>query len=131
LDELANSKTYVFLEGRCIDNSPLHWLFTNRTKKRRLKKNLKLLFIFLEAFRDPFVAAVEAASQSSLGTKANLHKGGGCRGRLTSRRISRVYCLPGASANFTTDDAFIDSTVSNLSKAEVFNKDHLPLDYQG
>jgi hypothetical protein len=32
------------------------------------------LFIFLEAFSDPFVAAVEAASQSSSGTKAKLHK---------------------------------------------------------
>jgi hypothetical protein len=32
------------------------------------------LFIFLEAFSDPFVPAVEAASQSSLGTKVKLHK---------------------------------------------------------
>jgi hypothetical protein len=32
------------------------------------------MFIFLEAFSDPFVAAVEAASQSSSSTKAKLHK---------------------------------------------------------
>jgi hypothetical protein len=32
------------------------------------------LFILLEAFSDPFVPAVEAASQSSLGTKVKLHK---------------------------------------------------------
>jgi hypothetical protein len=32
------------------------------------------LFIFLDAFRDPFVIAAEAASQSSLGTRVNLHK---------------------------------------------------------
>jgi hypothetical protein len=32
------------------------------------------LFIFLEVFRDPFVTAAEAASQSSSGTRANLHK---------------------------------------------------------
>ena len=32
------------------------------------------MFIFLEAFRDPFVTAAEAASQSSSGTRANLHK---------------------------------------------------------
>jgi hypothetical protein len=32
------------------------------------------MFIFLEAFSDPFVAAVEAASQSSPGTRAKLHK---------------------------------------------------------
>jgi hypothetical protein len=32
------------------------------------------MFIFLEAFSDPFVAVVEAASQSSSGTKAKLHK---------------------------------------------------------
>jgi hypothetical protein len=32
------------------------------------------LFIFLEAFNDPFVTTVEAASQSSSGTRAKLHK---------------------------------------------------------
>ena len=32
------------------------------------------MFIFLEAFRDPFVTTAEAASQSSSGTRANLHK---------------------------------------------------------
>jgi hypothetical protein len=32
------------------------------------------LFIFLEAFRDPFITTAESASQSSSGTRANLHK---------------------------------------------------------
>jgi hypothetical protein len=32
------------------------------------------LFIFLDAFRDQFVTAAEAASQSSSGTRVNLHK---------------------------------------------------------
>ena len=32
------------------------------------------MFIFLEGFRDPFVTAAEATSQSSSGTRANLHK---------------------------------------------------------
>jgi hypothetical protein len=49
--------------------------FTNRIrKKRKIKRSSKLLFIFLEAFNDPFVAAVETASQSSLSTRAKLHK---------------------------------------------------------
>jgi hypothetical protein len=32
------------------------------------------MFIFLEDFSNSFVAAVEAASQSSSGTRAKLHK---------------------------------------------------------
>jgi hypothetical protein len=32
------------------------------------------MFVFLEAFRDTFVTAAESASQSSSGTRANLHK---------------------------------------------------------
>ena len=32
------------------------------------------MFIVLEAFRDPFVTAAEAASQSSSDTRAKLHK---------------------------------------------------------
>jgi hypothetical protein len=32
------------------------------------------MFIFLEAFSDPLIAVVEAASQSSPGTRAKLHK---------------------------------------------------------
>jgi hypothetical protein len=43
-------------------------------KVKEIQKSSKLLFIFLEAFSDPFVIAVEAASQSSSGTKAKLHK---------------------------------------------------------
>jgi hypothetical protein len=32
------------------------------------------MFIFLEAFRDPFVTTTEAAPPSSPGTRANLHE---------------------------------------------------------
>jgi hypothetical protein len=50
--------------------------FTKQGSKRRekLQRSSKLLFTFLEAFSDPFVTAVEAASQSSPGTRAKLHK---------------------------------------------------------
>jgi hypothetical protein len=43
-------------------------------EKGKLQRSLKLMFIFLEAFNNPFVPAVEAASQSSLGTKVKLYK---------------------------------------------------------
>jgi hypothetical protein len=42
--------------------------------KGKIQRSSKLLFIFLEAFSDPFVAVVKAASQSSPGTSAKLHK---------------------------------------------------------
>jgi hypothetical protein len=49
--------------------------FTNKTpKKKKITKKSKTPFIFLEAFRGSFVAAVEATYQSSSGTRANLHK---------------------------------------------------------
>jgi hypothetical protein len=32
------------------------------------------MFIFLEAFRDPFATASRVISQSSLGTRVNFHK---------------------------------------------------------
>jgi hypothetical protein len=32
------------------------------------------MFIFLEAFSDPFVTITESASQLSSGTRANLHE---------------------------------------------------------
>ena len=65
-----------FWEGKCIDLSALHRPFhkTESQRKRKLQRSSKLLFIFLEAFKDPFVTAAEAASQSSSGTRANLHK---------------------------------------------------------
>jgi hypothetical protein len=43
-------------------------------RREKLQRSLKLMFIFLEVFRDSFVTAVESASQSSPGTRANLHK---------------------------------------------------------
>jgi hypothetical protein len=50
-------------------------LFTNKTrKKRKIAKKFKTLVIFLEAFSDPFITAVEATSQSSPGTRAKVHK---------------------------------------------------------
>jgi hypothetical protein len=51
--------------------------FTNRaSKKRKITKSPKLLFISLEAFRDLFVTVAEAAPQLSPGTRANLHEVG-------------------------------------------------------
>jgi hypothetical protein len=42
--------------------------------KTKCTKSLKLLSILLEAFRDPFVTAAQAASQSSPDITNNLHK---------------------------------------------------------
>jgi hypothetical protein len=53
------------------------------------------LFIFLKAFKDPFITAVEAASQSSPGTKANLHK----------VEVSKEGLLLGESVEYTTSQA--------------------------
>jgi hypothetical protein len=47
--------------------------FTNGIPKK-ITKSLKLLSILLEALRDPFVTAAEAASQSSPDITNNLHK---------------------------------------------------------
>ena len=65
-----------FFKGKYIDFSVLHQPFHKQDfkEKENYKKNPKLMFIFLEAFRDPFVTAAEAASQSSSDTRANLHK---------------------------------------------------------
>jgi hypothetical protein len=49
-------------------------LQTGSQRKGKLQRSLKLLFIFLEASRDSFVTAAESASQSSPGTRANLHQ---------------------------------------------------------
>jgi hypothetical protein len=46
---------------------------TGSERKEKLQRSLKLLFIFLEAFSDPFVTTIETAPQSSLGTRAKLH----------------------------------------------------------
>jgi len=70
--------------------------FTNRTpKKGKLQRSPKLLFIFLETFRDPFVTATEAASQSSSGTRANLHKA----------EAAEEGLLLGESAEYTASQA--------------------------
>jgi hypothetical protein len=81
----------------------------------------KLLIIFLEAFGDLFVAAAEAAFQSSPGTKANLHKVEAVEEGL----------LLGELAEYTassTHDASIETIASNPSKAHIFAKEHLPRD---
>ena len=82
------------------------------------------MFIFLEAFRDPFVTADKAASQSSLGTRANLHKVEAAEEGLLLDESAKYT----ASANSRTHDASFDSTAGNLSKAQIFTKDHLPRD---
>jgi hypothetical protein len=49
--------------------------FTNRiAKKRKLRRNSKLVIIFFKTLGDPFVAVAEAASQSSSDAKAKLYK---------------------------------------------------------
>jgi hypothetical protein len=53
------------------------------------------LFIVLEAFRDPFVTAAEAPSQSSPGTRANHHK----------VEAAEEGLLIGESAEYTTSQA--------------------------
>ena len=86
------------------------------------------MFIFLEAFKDPFVITAEAASQSSSGTRANLHKVEAAEEGLLLGRISRVHCLPGASASSRAHDASFDSTAGNPSKAQIFTKNRLSRD---
>jgi hypothetical protein len=84
--------------------------------KGKLQINSKLLFIFLEALSDPFATGHQSQTPQS----------GGRRGGLTYRRISRVHCLPGTSANSSTHDAFFVSTTGNPSNAQISSKDHLP-----
>jgi hypothetical protein len=76
----------------------------------------KLLIIFLDAFGDLFVAAAEAAFQSSPGTKANLHK----------VEAAEEGLLLGELVEYTTHDASIEIIASNPSKAQIFAKEHLP-----
>ena len=64
---------WIFLEGKCIELSVLYRSFHKQNSKK--KKNYKeVQSSCSSAFRDPFVTAAEAASQSSSGTRANLHK---------------------------------------------------------
>jgi hypothetical protein len=58
----------------------------------KLQRSLKLLSIFLEAFRDSLVTVVESASESSTGTRANLHK----------VEAAEKGLLPGESTEYTT-----------------------------
>jgi hypothetical protein len=83
------------------------------------------LFIFLEAFKEPFVTAVEAASQSSSGTRANRHK----------VEAAEEGLLLGKSVEYTASQTHrptlipttpFDSTVGNPSKAQIFTIEHLP-----
>jgi hypothetical protein len=60
-----------FLIGTCIG---LNVYKQDPKEKEKLQRSSKLPFIFLEDFSDPFVTVVEAASQSSPGTRAKLHK---------------------------------------------------------
>src|SRR6185312_13703179 len=117
-----------FLEGKYIDLSALHRPFYKQDpKKEKLQRSPKLIHLprslqrsVRHRRRSRFPIVVEHQSQSP--------QGGGRRGGLTSRRISRVHCLPGASANSRTHDASFDSTAGNPSKDQIFTKDHLPRD---
>uniref|UniRef100_A0A0D9WHU5 Uncharacterized protein n=1 Tax=Leersia perrieri TaxID=77586 RepID=A0A0D9WHU5_9ORYZ len=61
-----------------------------------------------------------------VGRKSQSPENGGHRGGLTARQISRVRCLPGASANSGTHDASFDSTTGNPSTTRISTRDHLP-----
>ena len=84
------------------------------------------MFLFLEAFRDPFVTAAETASQSSSSIRANLHK----------VEATEEGLLLGESTEYTASQAHQPTPVptthpsipprSNPSKAQIFIKDHLP-----
>jgi hypothetical protein len=74
------------------------------------------MFIFLEAFSDPFVAAVETASQSSLGTRAKLHKVEAAEEGLLLGETAEY------AANSSTHDASFVSTTSNPSNTQIFLK---------
>ena len=64
---------WIFLERKCIDLSALHRSFHKQDSKEK-ENYKKAQSSCSSAFRDPFVTAAEAASQSSSGTRANLHK---------------------------------------------------------
>jgi hypothetical protein len=83
------------------------------------------MFIFLEAFSDPFVPVIEAASQSSLGTKVKLHKVEAAEEGLLLGE-SAEYTASQASVNSSTHDASFVSTTGNPSNAQISSKDHLP-----
>jgi hypothetical protein len=70
--------------------------------KEKLQKSTKLLFIFLEDFRDPFITAAKATSQSSSGTRANLHKVEAAEESLLLRE----------SAEYTTSQAHRPTSIS-------------------
>jgi hypothetical protein len=89
-------------------------------RKGKLQRSSKLLIIFLETFRDPFVTANEAASQSMSDARAKLHKVEATE--EGARRISWVHCLPGASANSDTHDTTFVSNTGNSSKAQISPK---------
>jgi hypothetical protein len=70
--------------------------FTNRTpKKGKLQRILKLMFIFLKAFRDSFVTVAEATSQSSTDARSKLHK----------IEVTEEGLLLGKSAEYTASQA--------------------------
>jgi hypothetical protein len=85
-------------------------LFTNRNlKKKENYKEVQLIFIFLEAFRDPFVTAAEVASESSSSTRANLHS------QSPQSHVHRPTSVPTSHPSIPPPE--------NRAKDQVFTKD--------
>ena len=101
--------------------------FTNKTpKKRKITKKFKTPVHLPQSLQRSVRRRRRSRFPIVVGHQSQTPQGGGRRGGLTSRRISRVHCLPGASANSRTHDASFDSTAGNPSKAQIFTIDHLP-----
>jgi hypothetical protein len=117
----------VFL-GTCIDLSALHRSVYKQDPKEKgkLQRSSKLIFIFLEAFSDYVRPRRRSRFPIVVGHQSQTPQSGGRRGGLTARRISRVHCLPGASANSSAHDTSFVPTTGNPSNAQISSKDHLP-----
>ena len=89
--------------------------FTNRTlKKRKITKKFRTPVHLPRSLQRSVRHRRRSRFPIIVGHQSQSPQGGGRRGGLTSRRISRVHCLPGASANSRTHDASFDSTADNL-----------------
>ena len=73
------------------------------------------MFIFLEVFRDPFVTAAEAASQSSSSIKANLHKVEAAEEGLLLGE-SAEYTASQRSSSSRLTESTTSSSVESVSK---------------
>jgi len=91
--------------------------FTNRTpKKRKITKKSKTHVHLPRSLQRSVRHRRRSRFPIVVGHQSQTPQDGGRRGGLTSRRISRVHCLPDASANSRTHDlycSFCNYTVKN------------------